>query len=62
VFLHLTLVSPVGADFEYLDALPIDTECKINLGTDTRRWSSLFYELDDQLLASLRIEFTERHD
>jgi len=62
VFLRLTLVSPVGADFEYLDALPIDTECKINLGTDMRRWSSLFYELDDQLLASLRIEFTERHD
>src|ERR1035437_7679415 len=25
-------------------------------------WSSLFYELGDQLLASLHIEFTERRD
>jgi hypothetical protein len=55
-------VSPVGADLEYLDALLGDTECEVNVGTDMRWWSPLFYEPGDQLLASFGIEFTERHD
>ncbi len=62
MFSQLGFVSPIGADLEYLNALLIDTGGEINVGTDMRRWSPLFDELGDQLLASLCFEFTERHD
>jgi hypothetical protein len=50
----------MAADFEYLDALSVDTERKIKLSANMWWWAPLFDELSDELLASLRIEFTER--
>lgn len=34
-------------DFEYLDTLSVDTERKIKLGANMRRWTSPFNELSD---------------
>jgi hypothetical protein len=31
----------MAADFEYLDALPVDTERKIKLGANMRWWAPL---------------------
>jgi hypothetical protein len=60
LFQLLAFVTPVAADFEYLDALSVDTVRKIKLSANMWGWAPPFNELGDQLLASLRIEFTER--
>jgi hypothetical protein len=62
VFQLLAFVFPRGANFEYFDALSINAERKIKLGANIRGWAPPLYELGEQLLASLCIEFTERHD
>lgn len=60
VFQHLAFVLPMVAELEYLDALPVDTEREIDLIANVWWWAPPFDELSDELLASLRIEFTER--
>jgi hypothetical protein len=47
MFNWLSRPSPMRTDFKYLDGLPVDAECKINVFTKTRRWSMPFNEFGD---------------
>ena len=49
----------MAADFEYLDALIKHSEREIDLIANVWRRSPTLDECSDELLASLRIEFTE---
>ncbi|MGZ5096298.1 MAG: hypothetical protein ACXWCH_34750 [Burkholderiales bacterium] len=61
LFERLAFIPPVRTQLEYLDALPADTECKVNFRTEMRRRSPLFNEFGDQLFAALNFKLRERH-
>ena len=61
-FEHPALVEEMRANFEDLDALSVDAECKVDQGTQMRRRSPLPDEFRNQLLATPCFKFGERHD
>jgi hypothetical protein len=62
MFHALALVTPVGADFEYLDTLMFHAECEINLATKMRRRAATLNPLSNGFCTPLCFELTKRHD
>jgi len=61
VFHRLFRILPIGANFEYLDALPGDSAPNIELRPDVRRRTTTLQELRKVALATRSLEIGQRH-